>query len=91
VLVSCAVWRVTSIARSDFERPAAEPDGGVFRPWAGDAEPPSRSLPAHPVAKAAARISARASCAVHEWLPRAELCERWVARSLERGRPGAEA
>jgi predicted DsbA family dithiol-disulfide isomerase len=53
---------------ASWERPAAEPDGGVFRPWAGDAGPPSHSVPAHRLAKAAARISDRAFRAMHERL-----------------------
>lgn len=53
---------------ASWERPAAEPDGGVFRPWAGDAGPPSHSIPAHRLAKAAARISDRAFRAMHERL-----------------------
>lgn len=38
-------------------RPAAEEDAGDFRVWASDAPPPSHSVPAHCVAKAAAAVS----------------------------------
>lgn len=39
-----------------WRRPAAEPDGGRFRVWQSDEGPPSHSVPAHLVAKAAARV-----------------------------------
>mgnify|MGYP001184895159 FL=1 len=49
-------------------RPAAEPDGGTFRPWATDAGPPSHSVPPHLVAKAAATLGREAFDAVHDRL-----------------------
>lgn len=49
-------------------RPAAEPDAGRFRPWEGDAGPPSHSVPPHVVAKAAARIGDDAFDRIHERL-----------------------
>ena len=45
--------RFRSYTRS-WRRPAAEPDSGSFREWSGEATPPSHSVPAHRVAKAAA-------------------------------------
>jgi predicted DsbA family dithiol-disulfide isomerase len=39
-----------------WQRPAAETDSGTFRVWEGDAGPPSSSIPAHRVAKAAASL-----------------------------------
>ena len=52
-------------------RPAAEPDAPSFRPWASDAGPPSHSIPAHLVAKAAARLGPDAFAAMHRRLLRA--------------------
>ena len=52
-------------------RPAAEPDSGVFRIWEGDAGPPSHSVPAHLVAKAAARVGPEAFARMHARLLRA--------------------
>ena len=49
-------------------RPAAEPDGGTFRPWATDEGPPSHSVPPHLVAKAAATLGADAFAAMHDRL-----------------------
>jgi predicted DsbA family dithiol-disulfide isomerase len=60
---------------ASWERPAAEADGGVFRPWSGDAGPPSHSIPAHQLAKAAARVSEQAFRAMHERLLSAYFCE----------------
>lgn len=37
-------------------RPAAQPDGGRFRPWATDEPPPSHSVPPQVAVKAAARL-----------------------------------
>jgi predicted DsbA family dithiol-disulfide isomerase len=37
-------------------RPAADPDGGTFRVWEGDAGPPSHSIPPHLAAKAATSL-----------------------------------
>jgi predicted DsbA family dithiol-disulfide isomerase len=52
-------------------RPAAEPDAPPFRPWATDAGPPSHSIPAHLVAKAAAALGDDAFAAMHARLLRA--------------------
>jgi predicted DsbA family dithiol-disulfide isomerase len=52
-------------------RPAAEPDAPSFRPWASDAGPPSHSIPAHLVAKAAAALGPDAFAAMHQRLLRA--------------------
>ena len=51
-----------------WEKPAAEPDGGRFRVWQGDAGPPSHSVPAHLLAKAAGRLGNDAFRAVHRRL-----------------------
>jgi len=46
-------------------RPAADPDGGTFRVWEGDAGPPSHSVPPHLAAKAAAALGADAFERLH--------------------------
>jgi predicted DsbA family dithiol-disulfide isomerase len=56
-------------------RAAAEPDSGEFRAWEGAAGPPSHSVPAHRVAKAAARVSEAAFRALHRRLLRAYFAE----------------
>jgi predicted DsbA family dithiol-disulfide isomerase len=56
-------------------RPAAEPDGGDFRVWQSDEGPPSHSVPAHLVSKAAARLGREAFDKVHERLMRAYFTE----------------
>jgi predicted DsbA family dithiol-disulfide isomerase len=56
-------------------RPAQEQDSGEFRPWQGDAGPPSHSVPAHQVAKAAALLSQEAFRRVHERLLHAYFAE----------------
>ena len=48
-----------------WQRPASEPDGGAFTVWASDVGPPSHSVPAHQLAKAAARVSPEAFRAMH--------------------------
>jgi predicted DsbA family dithiol-disulfide isomerase len=58
-----------------WRRPAAEPDAPAFRPWASGAGPPSHSIPAHLVAKAARRQGADAFAAMHERLLRAYFAE----------------
>lgn len=58
-----------------WERPAAEPDGGSFRVWASDAGPPSHSVPAHLVAKAAAALGPDAFRAIHGALLHAYFAE----------------
>lgn len=52
-------------------RPAAEPDAPPFRVWASDEGPPSHSVPAHLVAKAAAALGPATFRAVHDRLLRA--------------------
>ncbi len=51
-----------------------EPRAG-FRVWTGDARPPSHSLPAHLVAKAAHTLGPEAGAAMRERLFRAYFCE----------------
>jgi len=72
-------------ARGDLERfreytqswlrPAAEPDSGEFRPWQGDAGPPSHSVPPQLVAKAAATLGDDAFRRMHQRLLRAYFSE----------------
>jgi predicted DsbA family dithiol-disulfide isomerase len=49
-------------------RPAADTDAGTFQVWAGDAGPPSHSVPPHLVAKAAATLGRDAFRTMHERL-----------------------
>jgi predicted DsbA family dithiol-disulfide isomerase len=56
-------------------RPGAEEDGGEFRPWQGEAGPPSHSIPPHQVAKAAALLGEDAFRSVHERLLHAYFAE----------------
>ena len=56
-------------------RPAAEPDGGEFHVWTGDAGPPSHSVPPHLAAKAAARLGAESFRRMHERLLHAYFAE----------------
>ncbi|MCH2171245.1 DsbA family protein [Myxococcota bacterium] len=58
-----------------WERPAAEPDAGEFRAWQGKDSPPSHSLPAQCVARAAARLSRDAFRQVHGRLLQAYFSE----------------
>jgi predicted DsbA family dithiol-disulfide isomerase len=73
-----------------WQRPAAEPDAGTFRVWSTGAGPPSHSIPAHAVAKAAARLGPDAFAAMHERLLRAyfsenrDISERATLRELWR-------
>jgi len=52
-------------------RPAAEPDAPVFRVWESTEGPPTHSVPAHLVAKAAAALGPAAFSALHRRLLRA--------------------
>jgi predicted DsbA family dithiol-disulfide isomerase len=52
-------------------RPAAEPDGGDFQVWQSDEGPPSHSVPAHLVSKAAQRLGREAFEKIHDRLLRA--------------------
>jgi predicted DsbA family dithiol-disulfide isomerase len=56
-------------------RPAAEPGAGPFRVWSSEEGPPSHSIPAHRVAKAAARVSAGAFRRMHSRLMTAYFAE----------------
>ena len=57
-----------------WQRPAAEADAPRFQTWQGDAGPPSHSVPAHAVAKAAAALGPDAFQRMHARLLRA-YCE----------------
>lgn len=52
-------------------RPAGEPDAPKFQVWETSEGPPSHSVPAHLVAKAAARLGEEAFSSIHERLLRA--------------------
>jgi predicted DsbA family dithiol-disulfide isomerase len=54
-----------------WQRPASEADSGRFVRWQGDAGPPSHSIPAHLVAKAAAELGQGAFHRMHARLLRA--------------------
>jgi len=54
-----------------WRRPAEEPDAGRFTVWSSDEGPPSHSVPAHRVAKAAGALGAEAFGLMHERLLRA--------------------
>jgi predicted DsbA family dithiol-disulfide isomerase len=58
-----------------WRRPGAEPDGGEFVPWQGEAGPPSHSVPPHQVAKAAASLGPEAFRSMHARLLRAYFVE----------------
>ena len=58
-----------------WERIASEPDAGELHAWTSDEGPPSHSVPAHLVAKAAARIDHGAFARMHERLLRAYFVE----------------
>jgi len=51
-----------------WSRPAADDDAGEFRVWSSEAPPPSHSIPAHCVAKAAAGLGEDAFRSIHERL-----------------------
>ena len=54
-----------------WERVAADPDAGDFAPWHTEEGPPSHSIPAHLVSKAAAQLGPEAFEKIHERLMRA--------------------
>jgi len=54
-----------------WQRIGAEPDAGEFETWHSDEGPPSHSIPAHVVSKAAARLGKPAFEGIHERLLRA--------------------
>ena len=58
-----------------WQRPAEQEEAGEFRPWQGDAGPPTHSVPPHRVAKAAARHGEAAFRRMHERLLRAYFSE----------------
>ena len=58
-----------------WQRIASEPDAGELRLWSSEEGPPSHSVPAHLVAKAAARISRDAFSRMHDRLLRAYFVE----------------
>ena len=60
---------------SSWERVAADSDAGELRVWASDEGPPSHSIPAHLVAKAAARLGQGPFRRMHERLLRAYFVE----------------
>ena len=49
-------------------RPAAESDSGRFQVWSSDEGPPSHSVPAHVVSKAAKRLGPEAFSSMHDRL-----------------------
>lgn len=58
-----------------WSRPGAEPDSGTFRTWASQESPPSHSVPAHRVAKAASSVSYPAFVRMHERIMEAYFSE----------------
>jgi predicted DsbA family dithiol-disulfide isomerase len=56
-------------------RPGAEEDAGPFQVWASNEGPPTHSVPAHRVAKAAARVSPSAFRTMHSRLMTAYFAE----------------
>lgn len=58
-----------------WQRIGAEPDAGDFRVWHSDEGPPTHSVPAHAVAKAAARLGQPAFRRMHARLLRAYFVE----------------
>ena len=58
-----------------WARVGAEEDAAEFRPWSSDEGPPTHSVPAHLVAKAAERIDAEAYGRLHELLLKAYFTE----------------
>ncbi len=51
-----------------WTRPGAEENSGTFQPWASEAPPPTHSVPAHLVAKAAAAIDEESFHKMHDAL-----------------------
>lgn len=66
-----------------WERPAAEPGGGSFRVWASDEGPPSHSVPAHLVSKAAKALGTEAFRRMHDRLMHAYFSENRDISRLE--------
>lgn len=71
-----------------WQRVAAEPDAPRYRPWQGDAGPPTHSVPAQVAAKAARRLDPEAGERLHDALLRAyfeesrDISHRDVLRTL---------
>lgn len=63
--------------------PGADADAGTFRPWSSAAPPPTHSVPAHRVAKAAARLGPEAFRAMHARLMSAYFTENRDISSLD--------
>ena len=53
---------------ASWKGPAAEADSGTFAPWPPGAPPPTHSVPAHRVAKAASRLGPEAFHRIHDAL-----------------------
>jgi predicted DsbA family dithiol-disulfide isomerase len=64
-------------------RPGAESDAGPFQVWTSDEGPPTHSVPAHRVAKAAARVSPEAFRKMHVRLMTAYFAENRDISSYE--------
>jgi len=60
---------------SSWLRPAQEPDSGSFQPWRSEVGPPTHSVPAHQVAKAAGQLGEEAFRWMHDRLLRAYFAE----------------
>ncbi len=58
-----------------WQTPAGEPDAGSFTVWASDEGPPSHSVPAHRVGKAAKALGPEAFRRMHDRLMRAYFSE----------------
>lgn len=58
-----------------WERPAAEPESGDFTVWASDEGPPSHSVPAHLVSKAAKALGPETFRRLHDRMMRAYFTE----------------
>lgn len=67
-----------------WSRAGAEPDSGNFQTWSSSDPPPTHSIPAHQVAKAAARVSHAAFLRMHRRLMEAYFTENRDISSFER-------
>ena len=66
-----------------WSRPGAEPDSGPFRTWASNENPPTHSVPAHQVAKAAAKVSRDAFARMHDRIMEAYFVENRDISSMD--------
>ena len=66
-----------------WKRPAAEPGAGAFRVWDSEEGPPTHSVPAHQVAKAAALVGRDAFARIHRQLMQAYFAENRDISSFE--------